>query len=422
MAKKKASKTKKFEFSKVGSLIDDIAKKTNLWVDDEDRDVERIGTGIYILNALLSGSIYGGIWSDAITVFAGEEATGKSFLAQNIVREAQALDYNIIYIDTENAIRRSDLRSFGIDSSPDKFKLIRSNKVEEINISVTQLLEELKETKKQGYELPKILFVLDSLAQLASLKEKDDLIAGKNKQDMTKAKAIGSMFRSITMDLGYLNIPMIVNNQVYDTMDLFSKTVMKGGKSLYYSASNIVILTKAKYKDGVMDEYDYQSGIKVTAKAEKNRQVIPKKVKFIIEPNRGANKYYGLEMFCTAENFEKVGIGKGKWTAYDKPKEMVDEETGEVVTLTGEFKEGGNRWYVRHLNGYVTKAEFHTAKVFTKEVLDEIDKISADYFKYSSIEEAERYEELFLKKYTENKADDEYLDADLDDLDPDEML
>ena len=46
----------------------------------EAGDVERfIDTGSYILNAQLSGSIYGGLPSNKITAFAGESSTGKTF-------------------------------------------------------------------------------------------------------------------------------------------------------------------------------------------------------------------------------------------------------------------------------------------------------------------------------------------------------
>ena len=38
-----------------------------------------ISTGSYTLNALLSGSLYGGIPNNKITALAGEQATGKTF-------------------------------------------------------------------------------------------------------------------------------------------------------------------------------------------------------------------------------------------------------------------------------------------------------------------------------------------------------
>ena len=62
-----------------------------------------------------------------------------------------------IYIDTENSIDLEGITKFGIENTPDKLRLIRSNKVEDINIAITQLLDELKEAKLGGYEIPKIL-------------------------------------------------------------------------------------------------------------------------------------------------------------------------------------------------------------------------------------------------------------------------
>ena len=40
-----------------------------------------IDTGSYIFNALVSGSIYGGVPSNKITAIAGESSTGKTFFA-----------------------------------------------------------------------------------------------------------------------------------------------------------------------------------------------------------------------------------------------------------------------------------------------------------------------------------------------------
>jgi RecA/RadA recombinase len=415
-----AKKEKKFAFSEIGSIIDDIAEKTPILIEKEDKEVPRIGTGVYILNACLSGSLYGGIKGDAITVFAGPESSGKTFLSLNACREAQKMGYGIVYIDTENTISRGDLLKYGIKNTTDDFILIKSNKVEDINMTLTQLLDDLKTKKLKDPSFdPKLMVVLDSLAQMASNKEKEDLISGKLKQDMTKAKAIGSFFRSITIDLGYLNIPMIVNNQTYKTMDMFPQEIMKGGKALYYSASNITFLSKAKLKTGEEDDFDFQSGIIVTAKAMKNRQVKPKKVKFEISFEKGCNPYVGLEMFCLPRFFDRVGIAKGKYEKYDKPVELVDELTGEVVLKEGQIKEGGNRWYVKHLDKMIWSKNLHTAEIFTPEVLEAIEPIANAYFRYKSLDEVNEAHEQFEQS---DSKDDDYQDADLDDLSSEELF
>ena len=56
-------------------------------------DVEQfIDTGSYVFNALLSGSIYGGLPANKITAIAGESATGKTFFTLGLVK--RFLDMN----------------------------------------------------------------------------------------------------------------------------------------------------------------------------------------------------------------------------------------------------------------------------------------------------------------------------------------
>ena len=190
MAGKKKSK---FEFSKIGKIVSGISDKTGIQVEDS-KNMEKkefIGTGIYVLNALFSKSIFnGGIQSNRITAIAGPSGVGKSFLCYNICREAQKDGYSVIYIDTEFSIEMSDMANYGIDTDPDKLQLVRTNAVEDLKIMLTQLLSELKEKKLKGADLDKFMIVLDSAGQLASRKEVEDAKAGKEKADMTRAKAM----------------------------------------------------------------------------------------------------------------------------------------------------------------------------------------------------------------------------------------
>ena len=384
MAKKETKDVKKFEFSKVGSILDNIAKSVPIQIEKEIKEKTFITTGVYLLDAALSGRLLGGgIATNRITAFAGESGAGKSFLAYSVSRHAQKAGYSVIYIDTEQAVDLEDLPKFGIDGSLDKFRLIRSNKVEDVNITLTQLVEELKEQKIAGYELPKLLIVLDSLGQMASNKEKNDLLKGDIKQDMTKAKALGSMFRSINTDLGYLDIPMLVCNHTYLTMDLFPAEKLKGGNGLLYSASVIGFMSKSKLKDGTEDDMDLgQSGITVLFKTSKNRLAKPKKIRFDISFANGMNPYTGLDAFCRPEYFNQIGIAQGK--------SEVDKSTGEL-----KFNPGGIRWYVRHLDKSFTTKQLFTEEIFTQEVLEKMAPIVNDYFRFKSLEELEETEKQF---------------------------
>lgn len=402
---KQQKETKKFEFSKVGSILDNIAKTVPVQIRKEITEKTFITSGVYLLDAALSGKLLGGgVSTNRITAFAGESGAGKSFLCYSCAKHAQRAGYSVIYIDTEQAIDLEDLPKFGIDNSLEKFRLITSNKVEDVNMLLTQLLDDLKDQKMAGYELPKLMIILDSLGQMASNKEKEDLLAGNIKQDMTKAKALGSMFRSINTDLGFLEIPMIVANHTYMTLDMFSQEKLKGGNGLLYSASVIGMMSKSKLKDGTEDDMDLgSSGISVLFKTMKNRMAKPKKIRFNISFAHGMNPYTGLDAFCRPEFFDKIGIAKGKMN--------VDKTTGEM-----KFEPGGLKWYVSHLDKSFSSKQLFTATVFTQEILEKMAPIVNDYFRFKSLDEIEETEEEFNKIIEDEDDSNGFIDQDADDI------
>lgn len=406
MAKNSKTSTKKtFSISQMSDLIDKISEESKIIIEN-DESTNFISTGIYSLNALLSKSILnGGVPDDRFTIFAGPPATGKSYIMYNIARNAQKEGRFILFIDTEHSINKPILEGFGIQTTPDKLKLVSSNKVEDLKIFLTKFLDGLKNAKLDGQEIPKIIIFLDSIGQLASEKEKEDAMEGKNKQDMTRAKSIKQLFRIINADMGYLGIPMVASNHTYEDISaFFPQQIMSGGKGAEYTASTIVFLSTAKLKSGREDELDLNStGSIITAQAKKNRFAKPKKIKFEIDHEFGTNPYKGLDFFCTPQNFEKVGIAKGK--RKDNPDGTIGIEPG------------GTRWYIRHLDKSVFEKQLFTSDVFTKEVLEALDPITIKYFEYSSYDEMKTF----------NNTDDEEVvsvnqDSDFDDLDSDELF
>jgi RecA/RadA recombinase len=409
MAKQEKKEVKKFEFSKVGSILDNIAKSTPILIEKEIKERNYISCGNYLLDACLSSKLIGGgILAGRLFGLLGESGAGKSYIAYSICKSAQRNHgYSIIYIDTENSIDMEGISKMGIDISPDKFRLIRSNKVEDVNITLTQLLDELKVAKMSGYEVPKILIVLDSIGMMSSNKEKNDLLKGDMKQDMTRAKGLNALFRSISSDLGFLEIPMVVCNHTYLSQDLFPKEISKGGMGLVYSASVLGFLSKSKLKTGDEDDMDLgQSGISVLFKTQKNRLAKPKKIRFDISFLNGLNQYTGLDAFCRPEYFDQIGIAQGKMD--------VDKKTGEMT-----FIPGGNRWYVNHLDKSVTTKQLFTKEVFTDKVLEKMAPIVNDYFRFKSIDEIEEVEKKFNSIIGEEDEDDSngFTDAaDADDM------
>lgn len=385
-----------FSFKDIGGLTNGIIKKMPIQHETLKSSQSRgtIGTGIYVLNAAISSDIYGGIPDNRITVFGAPSGTGKSFLCYSIAKQAQEKGLGVIYIDTEYAIELDQLPGYGIDIDEEKFMLIRTNVIEDVKVMLTQLLDGLKEQKDAGNEVQKFIIFIDSVGQLGSRKEVEDALSGKEKADFTKAKALASLFRIINSDLGYLGIPLVCTNHTYQTMDMYPQDKMKGGEGLFYAASSIAFLSKAKLKTGEIDDLDLgQSGLVVTAKMVKNRMAKPKKVKFEISFTSGCNPFVGLDYWCEGENFEQVGVAKGK---------MVGDT----------FVAGGNRWYVRHLGKHIAGSELFTEKVFTKEVLDGLRPIIKEYFRYKSITEINEIEKKLMEAKGEYEVEDDEVYAD----------
>lgn len=194
----------------------------------------------------------------------------------------------------------------------------------------------------------------------------------------------------------------------HNTQDMFPQTIMSGGEGLYYAASVILFLSDSKLKTGEEDEMDLgRSGSVITAKSSKNRLAKPKKVKFEIDYSKGINPFKGLDLFCTIDNFDKIGIAK--------VKKVVDKETGEISYTSY------NRWYVKHLDTYLAEKQLFNRKVFTPEVLAKMEPIIYDYFKYPSYDEYLKELEEIDEKLNEIEEKD-ILTSEEFDLDDNENL
>lgn len=182
-----------------------------------------ISTGSYAFNALLSGSIHGGIPDNKIVALAGEQATGKTYFALNVVREFLNSDPNamVMYFDTEQAITSDLLRDRGIDT--DRVAVLPVATVEEFRhqcvLSVDKYLEGDKDSR------PRMMIVLDSLGMLSTEKEMNDTAEGKNTRDMTRAQVTKAAFRVLTIKLGHARIPLLMTNHTYDVVGCLSDTV-----------------------------------------------------------------------------------------------------------------------------------------------------------------------------------------------------
>lgn len=304
-----------------------------------------VDTGSYALNALISGSIYGGLPGNKITAFAGETSTGKTFYTLGVAKSF--LDSNdqagVIYFETEGAITKTMLTERGIDVK--RFVIVPVSTVQEFRTQALRVLEGYEKTKKT--DRPPLMICLDSLGMLSTSKEMEDTSTGKDARDMTRAQLIRGAFRVLSLKLSRLDVPLVVTNHVSDAIGAYVPTkVMGGGAGLQYSASTIVFLTKSKDKEGT----DVIGNI-IKCKLQKSRftkeqSKVETKLSFVT----GLDRYYGLT---------DLAIEAGIWSS-----------TGGRIEL-----EDGKKVFGKHINQ-------DPSKFFTKEVLHKIDEYCGKKYKF----------------------------------------
>ena len=291
---------------------------TNLATDGSNSSefTGTIDTGSYILNAALSGSIYGGVPNSKITTFAGESATGKTFFVLGIMKKflTDNPTGGVIYFDTEAAVTRDMMKSRGIDvsrvviSEPDSIESFRTAAVQMLDKYIDAQADRMSRVKTVT---PPMMMVLDSLGMLSSIKELADVTEGNDKRDMTKSQLLRGTFRVLALKLAKANVPLLVTNHTYQVIGSYVPTSeMSGGAGLKYASSSICYLTKKKDKDG---KDVVGNIIRVTMHksrfTKENKQVEVK-----LSYSSGLNKYYGL-----LDLAEKYDIIKKVATRYEMP-------------------------------------------------------------------------------------------------------
>ena len=306
-----------------------------------------IDTGSHIFNALLSGSLYGGLPSNKITAIAGESATGKTFFVLGMVKKflEDHKDAAVIYFESESAISKDMIESRGIDSS--RVVIVPVVTVQEFRNQAISILDKYAETPES--KRPPMMFCLDSLGMLSTTKEIEDTAEGKETKDMTRAQITKGAFRVLTLKLGRVGVPMIVTNHTYDVIgSMFPQKEMGGGSGLKYAASSIIFLSKKKEKEGTE-----VIGNIIHCKNAKSRLTVENRVVDVrLSYDKGLDRYYGLlDMALAFGVFQKsstrVLLPNGK------------SEFGKTINNDPE-------------------------KYFTPDVMEKLEKVANEYFRYGS--------------------------------------
>lgn len=298
------------------SLIDKLIKNSSIKETatlDESKvygKSDMIPTTVPMINVALSGSMDGGL-TPGLTVLAGPSKhfkTGFSLLmAASFLKKYK--DGVILFYDSEFGTPQSYFDTFGIPLERVVHTPITD--VEELKFDIMKQLNELDRKDE-------VLIVIDSVGNLASKKEVDDALEGKSVADMSRAKALKSLFRMVTPHLTMKDIPLIVVNHTYKELAMYPRDIVSGGTGIYYSANTIWILGRQQEKDS-----DGITGYNFVINVEKSRFVREKsKIPITVSFDGGIKRWSGLlDLAMEAKYIVKPSNG---WY------QLADPKTGEL--------------------------------------------------------------------------------------------
>lgn len=327
-------------------LSDNTLSNVDTWYD----------TGSYALNAIISGKLKdGGVPKGRVIIFAGETGTGKTLLINKILGLAQKQGVHPVIFDSEFAVDAESAKAVGLD--PETTKYVPVDTVESLRNSISKFLDKVIENKMQG----KFIISIDSLGNLSSEKEQQDIAKDKAAADMgSRAKGIKSLLRTLTLKAGQAGVTVLISNHTYaDPVALYPSLIknQSGGSGPLYMASVIVQLAKKNEKsddskDEILPEARNYSGATLRALTTKNRFVPPfLETSLYLNFLNGLDKYSGL--------FE-MAVNHG-----------IIIQTGSTYTMPDGTKLG-------------YKKNFINEKFYEEIILPGLEKILIDKYKYSN--------------------------------------
>lgn len=248
--------------SKVGKLKASLLKDSTVYDAPED-----IPTLVPALNIALSGKLNSGV-TPGITLIAGPSRTFKTNHTLAIVKGYldKYADSICIFYDSEFGTRPAYFQQAGIDL--DRVLHVPMLDLEEFKFDISQRLDELKPGDH-------VIFVADSVGNLASKKEREDALDDNSAQDMSRAKFLAGIFRIITPQLKIKKLPFVGVMRVYKDQAApnpkYAGNVMSGGQGPLLAADTVLFTGRSQEKDGTE-----LIGYKFSLTIEKSRDIIDK--------------------------------------------------------------------------------------------------------------------------------------------------
>jgi RecA/RadA recombinase len=290
-----------------------------------DDPITWIDTGNYAINKMISGDFHKGVPLGAVTVFAGEPGSGKSYLVSgNIIRDALDKGCIVVVIDTEDALKHKWMGALGVDTEhPNLYKenCATINQVAScIHFWTKPYIDAYKSTPRAEQQ-QKILFVVDSFSMLQTETEIEQFEGQDLKGDKgIKARALKMLVTNcIRLFSGY-EIGLVATNHIYKSQDRYAPDdIISGGTAFLYAPSIVVSMNKFKLKeDADGNRTPEVLGIRSKIKCLKTRYSKPfEEVEVHIPYATGMDHYSGLFDMCKQKGAFRKDGNRWSYTSRD---------------------------------------------------------------------------------------------------------
>lgn len=275
----------------------------------QDTNDTMFPTQIPMLNVALSGRTDGGM-SAGILMICGESKSFKTGFMIEVAAGFQKKhpDGVILFYDSEKGAPIKYFTQRGIDM--DRVLHTPIFNIEELKFDS---INQLKYIQQEGVP---VMIMVDSIGMLPSTKEVQNAEDENSAADMTRARELNSLFRIWTPYIAFNNIPCVVINHGYTSMDGKGTYNVSGGKKVYLAADDVFII--GRQQDGVASDL---KGFYFVLNIDKSRECIEKTKIFIHSTfENGMNPYSGL-----LEEAKEIGLCNiSAWC------KLIDFDTGEM--------------------------------------------------------------------------------------------
>ena len=338
--------------------------------DQDESQIEHFSTGSFALNGILSGDVYKGVPNNAITALVGPSNSSKSFILAHLVKEEKKKGYEVLLFDSERAVRKSYYEQIGCNT--ENLYRVPVGSVTSLKHKSYKLIREFYE---KASDKDKLFVGVDSMGNLASIKELADVEKEKNVADQgSRAKDENSAFRIISSLAIEYDFPLVMTNHTYAAIgDLFAqREKISGGSKSIYNSHIILYFERLTNKEEVKDALGKTSkqpvGIRMKITTLKNREYPEEKTVYLnLRYDTGLNPYSGL-----LQHAIRAGIIQNKSRGYldvASGKTIFDKNLYTPEVFTEEALLKINEWLGK--NGYSSLSD-----IFSDDVASALGEIS----------------------------------------------